>query len=172
MAKDKKGTKVKATQAKSLFTSGEIFAAREPLAQLMRQKFPIMVSYKLAKLASSVQVELKIIEDLRNALIKEYGVPSEVDPNQITVPTIIEKLDDQGKVVMDKGKTIMIPNPNFAKFLDEVNELMVQEVKMVVEKVKLPEKVASTCEKCNHNMDKALEIEPAVLLLLDKFIEV
>ena len=49
MAKDKK--KVKATPAKSLFTSGEIFAAREPLTKLMQLKFPVMVSYKLAKMA-------------------------------------------------------------------------------------------------------------------------
>jgi len=171
MAKDKKKA-IKATPQKGVFTSGEIFAAREPLTQLMQQKFPIGVSYKLAKLASSVQEQLKIVEDLRNALIKEYGVASESDPNQITVPTIIEKLDDKGKVVMKDGKPVMIPNPGFAKFLDEVNELMTQEVKLVIEKVKLPEKVASTCDKCNHNMDRALELEPAVLLLLDKFIEI
>ena len=171
MAKDKKKV-VKATPAKGTFTSGEIFAAREPLTQLMQRKFPIGVSFKLAKLAKTVQEELKVIEELRNNLIKEYGVADEAKPNQITVPTIIEKLDEKGKVVMDKGKPVMIANPNFAKFLDEVNELMSQEVKIVVEKVKLPEMVASTCDKCNHNMDKALEIEPAVLMLLDKFIEV
>jgi len=71
MAKDKKQPKV--TPAKSLFTSGEIFAAREPLTQLMQQKFPIGVSFKLAKLAKTVQEELSVIEELRNALIKELG---------------------------------------------------------------------------------------------------
>ena len=170
MAKDKK--QPKATPAKSLFTSGEIFSAREPLTQLMQQKFPIGVSFKLAKLAKTVQEELSVIEELRNALIKEFGVADEVNPQQISVPTIIEKIDEKGKVETKDGKPVMIPNPGFAKFLDEVNELMRQEVKMVVDKVKLPEKVASTCDKCNHNMDKALEIEPAVLMLLDKFIEV
>ena len=163
---------IKATPAKGTFTNGEIFAAREPLTQLMQQKLPIKVSYKLAKLAQTVQGELRVIEELRNNLIKEYGTASETDPNQVSVPTIIEKLDEKGEVVMEKGKPIMIPNPNLAKFLDEVNELMAQEVKLVVEKVKLPEMVASTCEKCNHNMDKALEIMPAALMLLDKFIEV
>ena len=167
----KKDTQVKAPMKKDVFTSGEIFAAREPLTKLMQQKFPIMVSYKLAKLAKAIQEELKVIEDLRNALIREYGVASEADPNQVTVPTIIEKLDDHDKVVMKDGKPVMVANPNLAKFLDEVNELMTQEVKLTVEKVKLPEMVASTCESCHHNMDKALEIEPAVLLLLDKFIE-
>jgi len=172
MAKDKKENKPKATPAKGTFTSGEIFAAREPLSQLMQQKLPIAVSFKLAKLAKTVQGELTVIEELRNALIKEYGVADEANPNQVTVPTIIEKLDDKGKPIMDKGKPVMVANPNFAKFLDEVNELMAQEAKLVVEKVKLPEKVASTCDKCHNNMDKALEIEPAVLLLLDKFVEI
>jgi len=164
--------KVKVTPAKGTFTSGEIFAAREPLTQLMQIKWPMGVSFKLAKLAKTIQDELRVIEELRNNLIKEYGTPDEANPNQITVPTIIEKLDDKGEVVMEKDKPVMVPNPNFAKFLDEVGELMAQEVKMVAEKVKLPEKVASTCDKCNHNMDKALEIEPSILMLLDKFVEV
>ena len=180
MAKDKK--KPKATPAKSLFTSGDIYNARhstdkdglpiDPLGILLQQKMPIGVGFKLGQLAKAIQPDLAVIEGLRNDIIKEYGVADEVNPNQVTVPTIIEKLDDKGKPIMDKGKPIMIPNPGFAKFLDEVNELMSQEVKMVVEKVKLPEMVASTCDKCSHNMDKALEIEPAVLMLLDKFIEV
>jgi len=182
MAKDKKKQVVKATPAKDVFTSGEIYNARhavdknnlpiDPLGILMQQKMPIGVGYKLAQLAKTIQPDLAVIEGLRNALIKEYGVADEVNPQQITVPTIIEKLDDNGKVVMVDGKPVMVVNPKFTKFLNEVNELMAQEVKMVVEKVKLPEKVASTCEKCHNNMDKALEIEPAVLMLLDKFIEV
>ncbi len=168
----KKDKAVKATPAKGVFTSGEIFAVREPLSQLMQQKWPMGTSFKLATLAKTIQEELKVIEDLRNALIKEYGVADEANPNQITVPTIIEKLDDKGKPVIEKGKPVMVANPNLAKFLDEVSELMKQEVKMVVEKVKLPEMVASTCDACKHNMDKVREIEPAVLLLLDKFVEV
>jgi len=170
MAKDKK--KVVKTPAKGTFTSGEIYAAKEPLSQVMQIDWPMGVSFKLKRLAMAVQDELRVIEELRNDLIKEYGTPDEANPQQVTVPTIIEKLDDKGKVVMDKGKPVMIPNPGFAKFLDEVGELMAQEVKMVVEKVKLPEVIASTCDKCNHNMDKPLGIKPAILMLLDKFVEV
>jgi len=162
----------KETPAKGTFTSGEIFAAREPLSQLIQQKFPIGVSYKLAKLASAVQEELQVIEELRNNIIKEYGVASADNPQQVSVPTIIEKLDEEGQAVMKDGKPVMIANPNFAKFLEEVSELMAQEVRVAVEKVKLPEMVAATCDKCHHNMDKVLEIEPAILLSLEKFIEV
>ncbi len=132
-------------------TNGEIYIAKEPLQQVMGQKFPVMVSYKLAKLASKLNEQLKVIEEVRNGLIKKYG---EVD---------------------EKGQTsVKQDGENWAKFVEEFNELMTHEVEIpsLVEKVKLPEKVASTCDKCNHNMDKALEIEPQILMALDKFIEV
>ena len=161
--KNQKKENPKAT--KDIFTCGEIYVARESLNQLMQQKFPIRVSYKLAKLAKIFQAELTVFEGLRNALIKESGVVDESGPNKFIIPSHIEERDDKDEVVM-------VANPNMAKFNEEISELMAQEVKMVVEKVKLPEKVASTCDKCHNNMDKDLEIEPAVLMNLDEFIEV
>ena len=73
----------------------------------------------------------------------------------------------------EKGNTqVKQEGENFPKFSEEFTELMEQEVTVVFEKVKLPEKVASTCDKCNHNMDKTFEIEPTILIALDKFVEV
>jgi len=46
------------------------------------------------------------------------------------------------------------------------------EVEIVLEPVTLPEKVAAVCDKCGHNMDRLLEIEPATLILLEKFVKV
>ncbi len=46
---------------------------------------------------------------------------------------------------------------SFPKFVEEMNELLAQEVEIVFDKVKLPED---------------LEVEPSILILLDKFIEV
>lgn len=131
--------------------NGEIFTAREPLAKLLEEKFPVKVAYGLAKLANKLQEQLKVIDDVRNGLIKTYGEPDKENPQQI-------KVDPEGE--------------NFGKFVEEMNELFSQEVEVVFDKVKLPEKVAATCDKCSHNMDKALEIEPSVLLQLDKFVEV
>jgi len=129
-------------------TNGDIFSASEPLKKLMDIKLPVKTSYQLAKLASKLNEQLKVIDEVRNGLVRSYG----------------EEKD--GKI------EVMPENPNFPKFVDEFNELMAQEVEVVFEKVKLPETVAATCDKCHHNMDKALEIEPSALMALDKFIEV
>ena len=131
--------------------NGDIFGAREPLQKLIEQKFPVMVSYKLSKLVTKLSEQLKVIEEVRNGLIKTYGEADKDNPQQVRVDPSSE---------------------NFGKFAAEFNELMSQEVEVVFEKVKLPEKVAATCDKCNHNMDKALEIEPSVLMALEKFFEV
>jgi len=129
--------------------NGDIFTAQEPLKKLIEQKFPVMVSYKLSKLVMKLNEQFKVIEEVRQGLIKKYGEADE------------------------KGNTQVKPeDENFPKFVEEFNELMSQEVELVIEKVKLPEKVAATCDKCNHNMDKAFEIEPQILIALDKFVEV
>ncbi len=119
--------------------NGEIFQAREPLAKLMEQKFPVKVSYGLAKLANKLQGQLKIIDDVRNGLINTYG-----------------KLDEAGQVM------VKTDSENFPKFVSEVDELMNQEVEVVIEKVQLPEKVD----------ERTIEIEPSVLMALEKFVEV
>ena len=131
--------------------NGEIFVAREPLQKLMEQKFPVMVSYKLAKMVSKLNEQMKVIDDVRNGLIRTYGKPDKDNPQQIAVPP---------------------GSKDFAKFIGEVNELFSQEVEVVFDKVKLPEKVAATCDKCSHNMDKSREIEPNILMARDKFVEV
>ena len=131
--------------------NGEIWMAREPLAKLMGQKFPVMVSYRLAKMANKLNEQLKVIDDVRSGLIRTHGTPDKDNPKQVSVP------------VNSKG---------FDKFIDELAELMNQEIEVRFDKVKLPEKVAGTCDKCNHNMDRMLEIEPSVLMILDKFVEV
>ena len=135
--------------------NGTIFVAREPLAKLMEQKFPVRVSYNLAKMASKLNEQLKVIDEVRNGLIRTYGKPDKDNPQQISVP--------QG-------------SKDFTKFMEEFSELMNKEEEIDFGKtevpVKLPEKVAGTCDSCHHNMDRMLEIEPSVLMALDKFIEV
>ena len=130
-------------------TNGDIFTAREPLQGLLGEKFPVRTAYGLAKLSSKLNEQLRVIEEVRNGLIKKYG-----------------ERDDKGNFSVKQD------SENWVKFVEEFNELMAQEVELVLEKVKLPEKVAATCDKCNHNMDKMLEIEPSILVALEKFIEV
>ena len=101
----------------------------------------------MAKLANVLNDPLRIIDEMRNKLIEEYGEKNE---------------DGQMQVKPDSEQ--------FGKFMAEVNELMDQEVDITFEKVKLPEKIAATCDACQHNMDKTIEIEPAILMALEKFI--
>ena len=130
-------------------TNGDIYGAQEALRKLVGQKFPVMVSYKLSKLVMKLNEQFKVIEEVRNGLVKKYGETN--GKGQILVKTESE---------------------NFPKFVAEFDELMAQESEIACEKVKLPEKVAATCDKCNHNMDKQFEIEPQVLMQLEKFVEV
>jgi len=169
---DKKEPKKKA--GTMVLTNNEIFNTREPLAKLMEEKLHVRVSYNLAKLASVLQVHLKVITETRDGVIKKYGSPNPENPQQISVLTIVEKVDDKGKVVKEDDKPVMVANPDFGNFVDEVAELMAAEETVDFGKleipVKLPEKVACSCEKCKHNMDRPLEIEPGTLLLLEKFV--
>jgi len=115
-------------------SNGEIHNATAPLARLMEQKFPIQLSYRLAKLAAILDPQLLVIEKVRAKLIQTYGEQDPDKPQQMRV------------------------NPNsesFPKFAEEYGILMSQEVEIEVEVVDLP---------------NTLEIEPSVLMALDRFI--
>ncbi len=130
--------------------NGEIFNAVDALNRLTPEgtKFPVKVRLAIVKLLTKLGDAFREIEEVRNGLIKTYG----------------KEEDGQLKVESDSA--------NFPKFAEEMNELFAQEVEVVFDKIKLPEMVASTCDKCSHNMDKMLEIEPSVLMALEKFVEV
>ncbi len=130
-------------------TNGDIWVVQEPLKKILEQKFPVMVSYKLAQLVSKLNEPFKIIQEVRVGLVKKYG-----------------KVNKKGETEVKEG------SEDWEKFVTEFNELMNQEVEVDIQKVKLPEKVATTCDKCSHNMDKPLEIEPSILMALAPFVEV
>jgi len=121
--------------------NGEIFNAREPLQKLIEEKFPVKVSYGLAKLTNKLNEQLKVIEEVRQGLIKTYGEADTENPQQIRVNQESE---------------------NFPKFVSELNELFDQEVEVVFDKVTLPEMVDG----------KSLEIEPGILMALEKFVDI
>ena len=154
-------------------TNGEIFNAKAPLEKLLVEKFPVKTSYGLAKLANKLNDQLQVIEKVRQGLFQTYGEPDPKNQTQLTMQSAIEERDDEGNVKQDaEGNPITIPNPKFPKFAEELGELFSQGVEIVFDAVTLPEKVAATCDKCNHNMDKALEVKPAILMALEKFIKV
>ena len=130
-------------------TNGEIFKAKRPQASnrmssldtLMANKFPVKVSYGLVKLSAKLEVQYQIIEKTRIGLCQTYGTPDPRDARQFNVLPIIE------------GKA----NPEYERFMGEIEELMAQTVELVIDEVTLPD---------------TLEVEPSVLMALDKFLKV
>ncbi len=154
-------------------TNGELFSTVEPMKKLLEERLPVRVSYSLVKLVTSLEPHLKTINGVRDKLIKQYGELVVGSPGNFIVKTIVEKKTDKGKVVTGPdNKPVMVENPDFPKFQEEMQVLFDEEVEVAFEVVKLPEQVASTCDKCHHNMDKALEMEPSVLLALKTFVTV
>lgn len=117
-------------------TNGEIFNARKPLEKLLQEKFPVKVSYGLAKIAQKLNDQLQVIEKVRQGLFQTYGQPNPENPIQL-------RLNPESE--------------NYSKAMAELGELMAQEVEIVFDVVELPD---------------TLEVEPAILMALDKFIKV
>lgn len=155
--------------------NGEIFMAWDALNKLAPEGtlFPVRASMAIAHLRTKLEAPHRELEEVRNGLIRRYGEADPENSQNVSIKEVSEKKDDKGKVLNGKdGKPIMEPNPDFPKFAEEIRELMEKEVEVEFEKVKLPEKVAATCDKCSHNMDRMLEVEPNVLMALEKFVEI
>ena len=154
-------------------TNGEIFNAKAPLESLIKEKLPLKCSYGLAQLASKLNGQLQVIDKVRQGLFLTYGDPNPQNLTQMRCIPVTEERDNEGNVVKDaEDNPVMVPNPKYAKFKSEIEELMSLEVEVVVVPVTLPEKVTTTCDKCGHIVEKVLEIEPAILMALEKFVKV
>ena len=134
-------------------TNGEILRAVEKLAELRKLKLPIKTSSDLVKMALKLDEPIKAYDEVRKGLVETYQIYAEKDGEQDLIKT--------------KGK-----KEDLEKFMSEMNELLRLETEVVITKVKLPEKIAGTCDACQHNMDVPLQIEGDILLSLDKLIEV
>ncbi len=132
-------------------TYKELADRKEAFDRLGRIKLPITASLSIAKAASKVDDALVPFYKVRDGLFAGYKVGRQQEGNLLILKT--EKEED---------------NP---KFIEEWNSLLKEEVEFTALKFKLPGKVAATCDKCKHNMDKELEIESSILSTLIDFIE-
>jgi len=160
-------------------TNEKIFRASSGMRQLFatRRLFPVMVSNKLAKLAQLLDEKMEVINQTQKELVKKYGEKDEIT-GQLQIARFINKMDEAGnKIFDDKKEPVKVFNPAFEKYEEEWAEFRKQEEEITFtwnppEKIKLPEKIAATCDKCHHNMDRVLEIEPEILFALADFIEI
>jgi len=134
-------------------TNGELYGVNAALGRLVEIKLPVKTSLQVAKLANKVAEKLKPVEEVKKGLVKTYEIYSE--PNEKGGETI--------KTKGDEG--------NLEKFVSEFNELLSQEDNLEFEKIKMPEKITGTCDACHHNMDVTLQIEPSILISLEKLVE-
>ena len=127
-------------------TNGEVWAAYPKLGQVAQLKLPVRTSFGIAKLMNALEMPYKNAEQTRAALVQKYG---EEKGNQVTV--------EQG-------------GENWASYMAEFAELMSMEVLVEFETVTLPESVTYTCDKCKQVTERPLEIEPATLVPLSRFV--
>ena len=128
-----------------------IYLAGNTIQRLGEVKLPVRTSLAVAKLTIKLVDAQKPIEQVRKDIVKEY-LPLKKDDKGVDIPlTEIQQKELEAKV----------------------NELMEEETDLdQKDKIKLPEMVSSTCDKCHHNMDKPLEIESNILAVLEPFLEV
>jgi uncharacterized membrane protein YheB (UPF0754 family) len=102
---------------------------------LLNQKIPVVTKYYLNALVESLATEKKVIDSLRDELIKKHGTEDENGNVGISMVIETKKIDDNGEPVKDI-------NPAYIAFNDEYGELLNQE-----KDIKLPQIQLSNLDK-------------------------
>ena len=125
------------------------------LQMLGGYRFHVRDSLAIAKLTNRLLELRKPIEEVRLKKLEEYALK-----------------DEKGKPV--KNETGNVQMEDDAAWNKAFNELMDAECseEVIKETVKLPEKIAASCDKCHYHMEKPFEIEPSILTALEPFVEV
>lgn len=113
-------------------------------AELFNAKGPLE---RLAKEKLPVKTSLAVLKLIRK--LNEHLVPAEEVQNNLIKQYAPEAKDKYAQLSIKPGDT------NWPKFAEELGELMQQSVEVVIDKITLPD---------------TLEIEPVVLISLEKFI--
>ena len=134
-------------------TNRTILQALPALEGLGSNRLPWNVSLQIAKLKKELKDLAEPIEETRQKLIGQYA----------------QKDADGKQKITEDGKGIFLTDG--VAFQAEQKALMDETVEVKSAKITVSATVASTCDKCNHNMDKPLEIEPNILEALIDFLE-
>ncbi len=134
---------------KQIFTNGELRKAQAAYQDLMAVKMPIRVAMAIAKQGAVINPTLVVVEQLYQGLVQQHGE----------------------KTPGSKFHFHVLPHmEGFVAFIADKNILFDEEVELDIEVIKLPEMVAATCDKCHHNMERPLELPPALLMALERFV--
>ncbi len=140
-------------------SNGEVFVAWDGLDRIMQERLPVKVSMGLARIRTAIFPAYKEIAEVRDNLVKMHG----------------EDLPNGQKGLVGPGNPEGKPaSPGWPAFVEANTTLMntEREEDFTIEKVKLPDKVSYICSSCKHVEERTFEIEGAVIIALEKFIEV
>ncbi|KKL74540.1 hypothetical protein LCGC14_2063870 [marine sediment metagenome] len=130
-------------------TNGEIFDIRKPLSELATQKMPVQTSMAVLKLRELIKPAATLVEEMRTKLIQEYG---DEGPEGMSVkPTILIPDPEH------EGRLIEAVNPKWEPFVKDFEEVRAVEVELDFQPIHLRSNV---------------ELSPAALMTLEKFVEV
>jgi len=118
-------------------TYNEIITAQDALKKLQDKPIPVKQSIVIAHLIRKFTDLMNDFATVRDGLKTRYGVNYVRDGDMVNFASEIEG--------------------NAAKFKDELNELLNQEIEVVFTKITLPDN---------------LEVEPSILVALEKFINI
>ena len=89
----------------------------------IKQNLPIFLKYQLADLCGTLSAEKKVVDELRNDLIRKYG---EAGENGIIMVNMMEEVkDEDGKVIGQKF------NPKYLELDKEFSEFVLNTVKEI-----------------------------------------
>ena len=136
----------------------EIIGAVNALDEISAEKLPVKVSMDLAQMAIKLAEPGKAFESVRDSLRKTYDISQEEKDGNVIIKSGLDKKDSKGEQLQ--------------KFLDEIKELLNLETEVVIKVINLPEKIAGTCDKCNHNIDVPLQLTQGTMIALAKLVTV
>jgi len=125
------------------------------LKALDQVRLPVLTSLQVAKLKNAVFIAVGPVEETRDKLIVQYA-----------------DRDEQGKVIRGEGNSFRIAPERMEAFAEDYKRLLAEEAELPDIKFSLPMVVSATCDKCHHNMDRPLELEPSILSPLLEFIDI
>lgn len=82
-----------------MFKLSTIVGSQEALVKLMALKLPVKVSYKLKKLVIKLQPDLKIYDEKRVELLKEYGTENDNHAWTIKPENLVKFQEELGKLL-------------------------------------------------------------------------
>lgn len=111
---------VEITGAKNPQTGEEQFKG------LLSHKLSLVTKFKLKEVRDAIAPHKKNVDELREELIKKLG-EEDKETGSISLPTVVDKKDAKGKVVLDAAKKpVKELNPKFVEFNQEMEKLLSQ----------------------------------------------